>query len=282
MQIHRDRSEGWTHAKLSGHENEYLVNQLFEDQNFKQQFEKQLGIDEIVSHSIGGLCEENVQCVLGGTTKSKTDLTIVTKSGKQINISIKKSGGGQVYLIRLERFLKGLEAQFGVKTNKQELEALELYFDCKDDLEIENIVEKLNVSNQLQTKLYDYLKRKHRLTADPLDLYRPGYKAIILNWFKSNIDPISRFCFSSGLAVNKKDWADYVWYINLLNDEEWGGLNTIFSIDEFCKNIRTKDSEIYYGTTLGGSTIQLPFGFVQWHQHQPQFNHNFDKLINML
>ena len=30
------------------------------------------------------------------------------------------------------------------------------------------------------------------------------------------------------------------------------------------------------GQTRGGTTIKLPFGFVQWHQGQIQFHHNLD------
>ena len=36
------------------------------------------------------------------------------------------------------------------------------------------------------------------------------------------------------------------------------------------------------GKTLGGTTIQLPFGFVQWHQGQIQFHHNLDLMRKIL
>ena len=43
-----------------------------------------------------------------------------------------------------------------------------------------------------------------------------------------------------------------------------------------------------YGPRNGGSTIQLPFGFVQWHSPRKiipgniQFHHDYDKIIKAL
>ena len=47
MAMGRDRATGWKHAKLSGHENESDVEQLFKDDNFRAAFSKRLGIGEI-------------------------------------------------------------------------------------------------------------------------------------------------------------------------------------------------------------------------------------------
>ena len=43
-----------------------------------------------------------------------------------------------------------------------------------------------------------------------------------------------------------------------------------------------EEKETFFGTTNGGTTIQLPFGFVQWHQHQMQFHHNYYKIKILL
>ena len=56
----------------------------------------------------------------------------------------------------------------------------------------------------------------------------------------------------------------------------------LYDISKICSRIQTltnaKADVVYYGNTLGGSTIQLPFGFVQWHQNSMQFHHNFEKI----
>ena len=97
MSIRRDRSSGWQYAKLSGHENESDVENLFSDSKYCHEFSKRLGIGKIKSASVGGLCETDVPSVLGDKTKSKTDLQLLLEDGSTVNISIKKSWGGSVY-----------------------------------------------------------------------------------------------------------------------------------------------------------------------------------------
>lgn len=48
------------------------------------------------------------------------------------------------------------------------------------------------------------------------------------------------------------------------------------------------ENKAFYGTRTGGSTIQLPFGFVQWHSPKKiipgeiQFHHKYNEIINFL
>ena len=54
-------------------------------------------------------------------------------------------------------------------------------------------------------------------------------------------------------------------------------------IEDICKAApKAANSEIYYGTSNGGTTIQLPFDFVQWHQKQLQFHHSYEKIYNLI
>ena len=109
----RNRAEGWKHAKLSGHSNEeFITNKINSDINFKESIARRLNINSSLKlATVGGLNETNVLDVFGGKTKSKTDLVLDWQSGKT-NISIKKSAGGQVYLIGVQRFIDGFERQF--------------------------------------------------------------------------------------------------------------------------------------------------------------------------
>ena len=77
MSTGRNRSEGWTHAKLSGHENEEDVEQLIQHDAFRKKLEARLAIPSIVQASVGGICETDVPSVLGDHTKSKTDLKLI-------------------------------------------------------------------------------------------------------------------------------------------------------------------------------------------------------------
>ena len=74
MENQRNRAEGWKYAKLSGHRNEAKIKNLFDNEEYKNKFSERLGVTTIESASIGGLHEVDVDCILGGKTKSKTDL----------------------------------------------------------------------------------------------------------------------------------------------------------------------------------------------------------------
>ena len=61
---------------------------------------------------------------------------------------------------------------------------------------------------------------------------------------------------------------------------------TIVSIPQGKNEGRVKfffDAEnIKFGSRMGGSTILLPFGFVQWHQHAMQFHHRLKSIKELI
>jgi len=277
MNSGRDRSSGWQHAKLSGHENESDVENLFSDSNFRNEFSKRLGIGRIKSASVGGLCETDVPSVFGDKTKSKTDLQLLLEDGNTINISIKKSWGGQVYLIGVDRFIAGFEAQYKKNIPGEVKEALYLFF--YGHSEIDSILKDPAIVGDLNAKDLHYVTKRRRLTKDLLEKYDSSKVYALLNWFKENIGLLADFCFSRGLAKNSSDWADYVWYINLLGEDDF---NEIYSISDIKAAAEDSKDLVFYGDRGGGTTIQLPFGFVQWHLCQIQFHHGLGKLYEII
>lgn len=275
----RDRATGWKHAKLSGHRNEDLVKQLLdENKEYARDFLVRIGLggDKIVGTSVGGLHETNVASVLGRKTKSKTDLKIFLESGKTVNISIKKSLGGQVYFVRAGLFIETFEEQFGKVIPADVKRAIELFWAEADDAL--DIIEEY--SDKMNSKNYDLQIRHKSLNSSTLKSYDEKLYNSLLKWFKNNIYEIAELCFSMGSARDEKEWSEYIWYINLLGENE---VDMVFHIDEICSSARdSAEEETWYSTTNGGTTIQLPFGFVQWHQAQMQFHHNYEKLKNMI
>lgn len=276
MTIHRNRAEGWKHAKLSGHENENLVKELFSDDRiFQTKFLERLGKAncKILKVDVGGLNEKNVVSVLGNTTKSKTDLKVYLDDGTIFNISIKKSLGGQVYLIPIHNFISGYEKQFCEIIPEDVKRAIELYWGKAKDT--------LDIVNKLGTNK-NYEIRKNRLVADTLKSYDQHLYECLIEWFKKNISNLFTFCFASGLAKDKSEWANVIWYDNELEENTVDDMFLISDLQEYFENIA--ETETYYGNREHGSTIQLPFGFVQWHSPTKvipgclQFHHNYEKL----
>lgn len=273
---HRNRAQGWKHAKRSGHENERLVAELTEnDINIQNRLLKCAHITDATVDRVEfwGLCETDVDCVLGGKTKSKTDMWLFLSNGKRLNVSIKKDEGGQVFLIGIERFINGFELQYHKNIPDSVKRAISLYFgSAVDTLEVINDFGSTN--KQLEI-------RKHRVVADTLKAYDGNLYHLLLNWFNENISELFDFCFAKGLASNSEDWAQIVWYKNMVGENQF---DTMLYLEDFKSNI---PPTAVYGTRNGGSTIQLPFGFVQWHSPRKiipgnlQFHHSYEKIKSL-
>ena len=267
----RNRSEGWRHAKLTGHENEDNITTLLkEDSNLQHRILKCARKEDakIVDIIDGGLNETNVYSVFGDKTKNKTDLKIILSNDDSINISIKKSLAGQVYLITAERFISGYE-----KIYKQEIpsivkRAIQLFWGEANDTR--EIIQKFKY--QTESKIYEYQLRKNRLVANTLTLYDLKLPNELLKWFDNNMFNIIDFCFSRGLTIDEKEKAEIIWYKNTLKEND---IDTILWIPQIKNDVYSK---CFFGKTLGGTTIQLPFGFVQWHQGCIQFHHKYEKV----
>lgn len=276
---HRDRATGWQHAKLSGHKNEDLVKNLLDNNpKYAADFLCRLGFSgEIIEEiSIGGLHETNVPSVSGKRkTKSKTDLKIILQSGREVNISIKKSLTGQVYFVRAGIFIDTFEKQFNKRIPDSVKRAISLFWAAADDAIsiIEECADRSNAKN------YDLQIRHASLNATTLKSYSEDLYYDLLAWFTDNTYELTALSFAMGAVRDREEWSDFVWYINLLEEND---VDAVFSIADLCEAAaRAAFEETYYSATNGGTTIQLPFGFVQWHQGQLQFHHNYDKLCDL-
>ena len=276
---HRDRATGWQHAKLSGHKNEDLVKiHLDADADFAASLLRRINKPHahIIRTTIGGLHETNVPSVNGRKTKSKTDLKVYLDTSEVINISIKKSLGGQVYFVRAGLFIDTFEKQFNIQIPDGVRRAINLFWAAADDA-----VDIINeYGDQTITKNYDLQLRHKSLNATTLQAYDSHLYEALLEWFRDNACNLAKLSFSMGAVLDCSEWSDFIWYINLLGEND---TDDIFFIEDVCKAVQKFANEgTYYGSSYGGTTIQLPFGFVQWHQKQLQFHHNYDKLCTLL
>ncbi len=124
------------------------------------------------------------------------------------------------------------------------------------------------------------------MVANTLKLYDESLYNALLDWFISNSYNITDFCFSRGLAEDEQEFAEYIWYKNEMKENS---LDEIISIKELCSRVEKHAEELtFYGTQNGGTTIQLPFGFVQWHSPTKvipgcmQFHHKYGKISALI
>lgn len=199
------------------------------------------------------------------------------EDGRTVNVSIKKSAGGQVYLIGVDRFISGYERQYSCVVPDDVKDSLKLYFfghpDTRDLLGDPSVVAGQTGKN------IAYQKRKGRLVWESLNNLDPKKAERLLAWFRDNASDLADFCFSKGLAKNESDWADYVWYVNTLGEDDF---DVIYSVADIKEAVAANAFRTVPGTRGGGTTIVLPFGFVQWHQRQMQFHHKLSSLSGIV
>lgn len=281
MMEHRDRATGWQHAKRSGHKNEDLVKVLLDtDASYINDFLRRINCygKKLIKTSIGGLHETNVESVIPGArkTKSKTDLKLFYDDGTTTNISIKKSLGGQVYFVRAGLFIECFERQFKKVIPDNVKRAINLFWASADDAV--EIIEQYG--DRTVQKDFNLQMHHKSLNATTLHAYDKELYNALLQWFSENAYELAFLSFASGAAKDKNEWSDYVWYKNMLDEND---VDEVFLIEDICKASSSVSlAETYYGSSNGGTTIQLPFGFVQWHQAQLQFHHNYDKVSRLL
>ena len=274
----RNRSEGWRHAKLSGHENEDEVEALLlENTAFASRFLDRIGKSGLGIKSVngGGLSETCVPSIFGGVTKSKSDIYVLLSNSDIVRVSLKKSYGGQVYLVTIANFIEAYEKHYGTIPHSVK-RAIGLYWGSEPD--VCEIVRK-------HGGIYkNYELRKNRLVAETLNAYDKTLAQHLINWFRDNIGNIADMCFARGAVSSPSDWAQFVWYKNELGEEI---LDDVFKIDEISSRSQKAFELVRFGNRMGGSTIQLPFGFVQWHSPSKkipgclQFHHVYQSVKSL-
>lgn len=277
----RNRSEGWKHAKLSGHENESLIENLMKNNSdYQKSFLARIGKPNarITYIDYGGLCEKPVECVFPGEmTTSKTDMHIVLDDGSRYNVSIKKSLHGQVFIISIDRFIRGYEKQYNTVIPPIVKKGISLFWGFTD--EVNEIISEFGVNKSLE-------EHQRRAFADTIKAYDKTIYNALLSWFMNNTKNLADFCFSKGLVKSSDEWANVIWYKNELGENS---VDEIFMIDDICDAFqRVAEEKTFYGTRGGGTTIQLAFGFVQWHSPRKtipgliQFHHKYENIETLM
>ena len=277
----RDRAMGWKHAKLSGHANENRIERLLQfDPAAQAKFLGRIGRGgrSIVSISGGGLGESHVPSVFGANemTTPKADMYVTLDNGETVTFSIKKSAAGQVYLVTVEKFILAYERHFEPIPDVVK-RGIELYWGSAADTQ--SIIDRFGTCRELEN-------RKHRIVAETMRRYDPSLCDAFLDWFVRHAGNIAELCFARGGAKDRKDWAQYVWYRNELGET---GIDAIFRISDIREAAAREAGRLTaFGRVNGGSTIQLPFGFVQWHSPQKtipgsiQFHHKYESVAKLL
>ena len=280
----RNRSEGWRHAKLDGHANEkQFAELLLRNREFISEIEKYItkkspkGSPEI---SVDGA--KHVESIFGDMTTSKVDLSMKWNSGEEINISLKKSNSGQVWLVSVPRFISAMEFHLKQKLDSEVQIGISLFIGGSNLADFEDYFKRALASDKRKSpSIAEQEMHQSRLVAKSIEANFPSIWEATLNFFNANIDLITQLSFAQGLAKSLRDAADVIIY-NKVTDGP-----SIFPIPRIINNVKssTKKISIVAGPKNGGSTLLLPTGFLQMHHPQSdnllQFHHQYKKISKL-
>ena len=285
----RNRSEGWKHAKLSGHAlEEQLARSLESSAALSSALHQDcFGLPEASAPRVaaGGIDASHGRCVLGGVTPSKTDLVVRWRTGRTAKISLKKSTGGQVWLVTPERFVAGFEAQYGVRVPDAVRTGIRMFIGPLSSKEMRDALGGRPTSGPIRSKDGKSQElHQERFVAETLAAIIPNEWSATLAWMRQELPRITELCFARGLCADPDAQAEFVWYY--IRDEDSGEViesrviplsSIVTAISKLPANLRAT-----VGPRNGGSTVTLPFGFLQMHRpaggNQVQFHHGLDAI----
>ena len=122
---------------------------------------------------------------------------------------------------------------------------------------------------------------QNRLVAKSIEESFPSVWESTLEFFNTNIGLITKLSFAKGLAKSEEEAADVIIYNKAVDG------NSIFPISKIIENavLETKKNPVTPGPKNGGSTLQLPTGFLQMHHPKEenllQFHHQYKKISKL-
>lgn len=272
----RDRSGGWTFAKKDGHNNERkfasdlgvepsLLEAVF-DHEFGPQWKK-YGV-EVTSEE-----QKRVSSIFADKTTSKNDLEFFS-SGKHFGASLKKSPSGQVWLVTTSNFLRALDFYGGSISSDFEI-GLKLFIGGADNLaDVQKLYEAgINQgSAHTQTEI-----RKERLTLETINRISRNIYEEFLEGIRANMSLITTLAFSRGTAINEEDWSTWLIYNKPTVSS--------FRIEDVMGASNRSLEMVSPGPKNGGTTVWLPWGFLQMHRPQGknllQFHHKYNAIVKI-
>jgi hypothetical protein len=225
---------------------------------------------------------KHVESIFGDMTTSKVDLAMKWNNGEQINISLKKSNSGQVWLISVPRFISAIEFHLKSKIDTEVQKGISLFIGGTNLSNYQSYFDKaLTTDQKLNPGIAEQELHQARLVAHSIESNFPSVWKATINFFNVNIGLITKLSFAQGLAKSEYDAADVIIY-----NKTVGG-PSVFTIRRIIQNSKsqTKKVGVVPGPKNGGSTLQLPTGFLQMHHPQNdnllQFHHQYKKISKL-
>lgn len=279
----RNRSQGWQHAKVSGHKYEEDLARKLVDTNSAEHkalvpfLQRQLVPGPLVKVNANP-GKAKVLSFSGNLTPSKRDIALIF-SREEVGVSVKKSTGGQVQLTQLNRFLEKARAD-NIQINRRVEKAMRCFTGETGGLhilEFAGICESDLSNTQHRTSGLRLEEYQNRLGSWTLSVACPALWNALSDWIQCNLPWITRTAFSTGFCNNPVDFAKVIFY-------RQGP--TVFLVEDIAK---ASFSFPVTPNSARKATIDMPWGFLQVHRpgkssgpFQLQFHHSLGDIRKLL
>ncbi len=278
----RNRSEGWSHAKKTGHENESAYGKIIASNHAQLNDVVLSKYDSIPDgeYDIEVDGNKKVPSIFDDKTTSKVDIEVFWPSGERMGVSLKKSSGGQAWLVTVPRFFSAVEHYSNRKIDAEVRTGVSLFIGGSNvDTYEELFTEALNNDKKSNPKMAVQEEHQRRLMATSLQKNLPKIWDKTIEFFNQNISLITELTFAKGASLNDRDCADVVIYNKITKTKNF------FPIPDLVRKAQdqVKVSPVVAGTRNGGSTLILPTGNMQMHRpsgdNQMQFRHEYARIL---
>lgn len=225
---------------------------------------------------------EWVSDVFGALTPAKTDVTLEYSCGSKHRISIKKpsASGGQAQLTKLDRFLQALEIR-GVDVPSDVRWVFQAFTGETNGTPIRLFAEGVRINSPIIKKHNQMAEiYQNRLYASTIEAQFPSKWQTFQSWFERRLPDITRMCFCTGYCSKPADHAESLF---------WGRTKRFYDLNILVSQMRGQKIEPSRRGYYAGSTITLPWGFLQPHRpgksegpYQLQFHYSMESISNLL
>ena len=186
-----------------------------------------------------------------------------------------------MYLVTARNFVAVYEAQYNVTVPDKVRRALALFIGEAEDSRA--ILDATDISVDSEKVRGIAYEQNYRLVFEVIRNYDATMASMLLDWLKKQIASVCELCFSAGAVRDRDKWAKVLWYKNLV-DADGQGLNFLVPINRIVSALVKNGNRnvVERGPKNGGSTIQLPFGHLQYHLKQLEFYQQLKKIQSLL
>ena len=224
----------------------------------------------------------------GNARAGKVSFSVFWKDGKRTNFRTRTGSFGQIHLEVPNSFISNFTKRFGTAIPQKVQDALLLFTGCHPDTEQiwASLPERRSTPDARQSEVLPNAAQVrslesqyfHRLVLSSIFLHDPKTATAFVEWLAKETPRLFEYCFIRGGFPSKTDSVDWLLFPDKLDELAGCTFIDLQALSRKVERLSLKELESLVSPGDKGrigSTIDLPFGNLQYHERCLQFR--FDK-----